>query len=142
MLRIFAPNRRILAAMAAMTLVMSGCTSFRDYVHNGFKVGPNYSPPPGPVAGQWIESGKHPLLDQSEDLSRWWCVFADPTLNQLIAHSYRQNLTVKEAGFRIKEARHNWASPGAISSRKPRILRAVTRTRRARTPASPCSGRP
>jgi NodT family efflux transporter outer membrane factor (OMF) lipoprotein len=104
MLRIFAPNRRILAAIAAMSLVMSGCTSFRDYVHNGFKVGPNYSPPPGPVAGQWIESSKHPLLDQSEDLSRWWCVFADPTLNQLIAHSYRQNLTVKEAGYRIKEA--------------------------------------
>ncbi len=104
MLRIFASNRWTLAAMAAMALVVSGCTSFGDYVHNGFKVGPNYSPPAGPVAGHWIESGKHPLLDQSEDLSRWWCVFADPTLNHLIAHSYRQNLTVKAAGDRIKEA--------------------------------------
>jgi outer membrane protein TolC len=104
MLRIFASHRSILAAMAATALALSGCTSFHDYVHNGFKVGPNYSAPPGPVAGHWIESGKHPLLDQSDDLGRWWCVFADPTLNQLIAHAYRQNLTVKAAGDRIKQA--------------------------------------
>ena len=104
MLRILASKRRIVAAMAATALVVSGCTSFQDYVQNGFKVGPNYSPPAGPVAGHWIESGKHPRLDQSDDLSRWWCVFADPTLNQLIAHAYRQNLTVKAAGERIKQA--------------------------------------
>jgi outer membrane protein TolC len=104
MLRIFASKRRILAAMAAMALAMSGCTSLHDYVSNGFKVGPNYSPPPGPVAGRWIESDKHPLLNQSDDLSRWWCVFADPTLNQLIAHAYRQNLSVKAAGEQIKQA--------------------------------------
>ena len=104
MRRGFMPHPRMLAAIAAMTLVMSGCTSFSEYVHNGFKVGPNYAPPPGPVAGHWIESSKHPLLDQSDDLSRWWCVFHDPTLNQLIAHSYRQNLTVRAAGDRIKQA--------------------------------------
>src|SRR5205085_12122398 len=35
-----------------MTLVvsLSGCTSLHDYVHNGFKVGPNYHQPPSPVA--------------------------------------------------------------------------------------------
>jgi NodT family efflux transporter outer membrane factor (OMF) lipoprotein len=104
MFRIFASKRWMPAAVAAMALAVSGCTSFDEYINNGFKVGPNYSPPPGPVAGHWIESGKHPLLDQSQDLSRWWCVFADPTLNQLIAHSYRQNLTVKAAGDRIKQA--------------------------------------
>ena len=104
MLRIFATKPWILAMTAATAMAVSGCTSFTDYIHNGFKVGPNYCPPPGPVAGHWLESCKHPLLDQSQDLSRWWCVFADPTLNQLIAHSYRQNVTVREAAFRIKQA--------------------------------------
>ena len=44
------------AAAAGAALVISGCvtTSILDYVHNGFKVGPNYAKPPAPVAEEWI----------------------------------------------------------------------------------------
>src|SRR5262249_14167236 len=37
--------------------------------------------------------------------SAWWCVFNDPVLNGLVQDAYRQNLTVREAGFRIMAAR-------------------------------------
>jgi outer membrane protein TolC len=76
-----------------------------DYVHNGFKVGPNYCPPAGPVAGHWIDAYDSRLCGDTGDLCCWWTVFRDPTLNQLIAHAYRQNISLKEAGFRILEAR-------------------------------------
>jgi NodT family efflux transporter outer membrane factor (OMF) lipoprotein len=88
-----------------MGLCLVGCTSVREYVHNGFKVGPNYCPPPGPVAGHWIDAYDSRLRGDTEDLCCWWTVFRDPTLNQLIAHAYRQNISLKEAGFRILEAR-------------------------------------
>ena len=98
---------RALTAWAAVAMVfsLSGCTSFKDYVHSGFKVGPNYCPPKAPVAQHWIDASDKSVRTQSEDLSKWWTVFNDATLNGLIANAYRQNLTLKEAGFRILEAR-------------------------------------
>ena len=76
----------------------------RDYVHNGFKVGPNYCPPPAPVAKHWIDQADIHVAE-GQDLSRWWTVFHDPTLDRLILCAYRQNLTLREAGFRILQAR-------------------------------------
>ncbi len=38
-----------LALFGAAIVFLGGCTSWREYVHNGFKVGPNYSKPPAPV---------------------------------------------------------------------------------------------
>ena len=98
-------GRIVWSLMAAMGLSLVGCTSVRDYVHNGFKVGPNYCPPAGPVAGHWIDAYDSHLRGDTQDLCRWWTVFRDPTLDQLIAHGYHQNITLKEAGFRILEAR-------------------------------------
>lgn len=92
-------------AVAAMVFSFSGCTSYRDYINNGFKVGPNYCPPKAPVAQHWIDASDKSVREKSEDLSKWWTVFNDATLNGLIANAYHQNLTLKEAGFRILEAR-------------------------------------
>ena len=47
------------------------------------------------------------------DLSHWWTVFNDPSSTNWSTCAYRQNLTLKEAGFRILQARANWASPRA-----------------------------
>ena len=38
-------------------------------------------------------------------MSQWWGVFKDPILNDLICTAYHQNLTLREAGFRVLEAR-------------------------------------
>jgi NodT family efflux transporter outer membrane factor (OMF) lipoprotein len=84
---------------------LSGCTSLSEYVRNGFKVGPNYSPPPATIAPQWIDSADRRVRSESDDLSQWWKVFNDPVLDDLVCHAYRQNLTLREAGFRVLQAR-------------------------------------
>jgi NodT family efflux transporter outer membrane factor (OMF) lipoprotein len=83
----------------------SGCTTFKEYVHNGFKVGPNYQRPTAPVASDWIDSDDQRIRKQEDDLAHWWTVLNDPALNALVADAYRQNLTLRDAGFRVLQAR-------------------------------------
>jgi NodT family efflux transporter outer membrane factor (OMF) lipoprotein len=94
-----------LLIFVALTLPACGCTSPLEYVTNGFKVGPNYGRPPAPVAQDWIDAADVRVRKQSDDLSQWWTVFNDPVLDRLICFAYRQNLTLREAGFRVLEAR-------------------------------------
>lgn len=82
-----------------------GCTTFKDYVTNGFKVGPEYHRPPAPVAEDWIDAGDVRIRKESEDLSRWWTVFGDPALDSLVGAAYAQNISLREAGFRVLAAR-------------------------------------
>jgi NodT family efflux transporter outer membrane factor (OMF) lipoprotein len=98
-----------LFCLAAAALSLSGCTSFSDYVHHGFKVGPEYGPPKAAVAPQWVDSTDIRVRSHAADLSRWWCVFNDPVLNDLVYRSYNQNINLKEYGTRILQARYNLA---------------------------------
>src|SRR5436189_1389128 len=99
-------GRRLLV-LVALILVggSSGCTSIREYVHNGFKVGPNYKKPPAPVADEWIDAKSTGINVAVKDLSQWWNVFDDPALNKLVEEAYLQNLDVRTAGTRILAAR-------------------------------------
>ena len=76
-----------------------------EYVHNGFKVGPNYSPPAAPVAQHWIDDADKRVRTNGDDLSQWWTVFNDPVLDTSICRAYQQNLTLREAGCRVLQAR-------------------------------------
>jgi NodT family efflux transporter outer membrane factor (OMF) lipoprotein len=91
--------------LAVAMLLPGGCTPWREYVRNGFKVGPNYCPPPAPVAESWIDAGDARLKPVAADLSQWWTVLGDPTLDALVVNAVQQNLTVREAGFRVLQAR-------------------------------------
>src|ERR1041384_3110798 len=95
------PRRGWRWLLAAAVCLTGGCvaTGPLEYIHNGFKVGPNYVPPPAPVAADWIE-GSNPG-DPDPEIAHWWTVFSDCTLNQLIAGAYDQNLTLRAAGMRI-----------------------------------------
>jgi NodT family efflux transporter outer membrane factor (OMF) lipoprotein len=88
-----------------MALSFCGCTPFGEYIQNGFKVGPNYRRPPAPVAPSWIDAADKRLRQGEDDLRQWWRVFNDPVLDRLICSAYQQNLTLREAGFRVLEAR-------------------------------------
>jgi NodT family efflux transporter outer membrane factor (OMF) lipoprotein len=77
----------------------------RDYISNGLKVGPNYRRPPVPLETNWIDAADVRVRKESDDLSSWWTVFNDPVLNNLICFAYRQNLTLREAGYRVLAAR-------------------------------------
>jgi NodT family efflux transporter outer membrane factor (OMF) lipoprotein len=94
-----------LAATLWAAALTCGCTSFQDYIHNGFKVGPNYERPPAPVAKNWIDADDVRVRSEADDISKWWTVFNDPALDSLICLAYQQNLTLREASFRVLQAR-------------------------------------
>ena len=96
--------RRIIVCLLLMPS-LSGCTSWRDYVRNGFKVGPNYARPAAPVAEAWIDANDASVRKSENEVCDWWKVFHDPVLDSLICTAYRQNLTLRQAGFRILQAR-------------------------------------
>jgi NodT family efflux transporter outer membrane factor (OMF) lipoprotein len=91
--------------LASLLTLASGCTPFREYVGNRFKVGPDYRRPPAPVASAWIDAADRRVHTQCDDLAGWWTLFDDPVLNGLIAEANAQNLTLRQAGFRILQAR-------------------------------------
>jgi NodT family efflux transporter outer membrane factor (OMF) lipoprotein len=76
-----------------------------EYVRNGFKVGPNYQPAPAPIAQHWIDASDAQVRGTSPDLAQWWRVFRDPTVDRLVDCASRQNLTLRQAGFRVLESR-------------------------------------
>jgi len=89
----------------ALALCSCGCTPLTEYVQNGFKVGPNYRKPVAAVAGNWIDASDKRVRTETGDISKWWTVFNDPVLNDLICNAYHQNLTLREAGYRVLQAR-------------------------------------
>jgi NodT family efflux transporter outer membrane factor (OMF) lipoprotein len=95
-----------LSGAAALLLVAAtGCTPVREYIHNGFRVGPDYREPPAAVAPKWIDANDKRVRPGCDDIWQWWKVFNDPALDALICTAYHQNLTLREAGFRILQAR-------------------------------------
>jgi NodT family efflux transporter outer membrane factor (OMF) lipoprotein len=100
------PSVSVLASLSiSCVLICSGCTGVREYLQNGFKVGPNYARPAAPVAQNWIDDADERARKDSDDLSKWWTVFRDPVLDSLICSTYQQNLTLRQAGFRVLQAR-------------------------------------
>ncbi len=99
-------SRTIVVLVALAVLCMGGCaTSLREWVRNGFKVGPNYARPPAPVAPDWVDHADPRVTNDPPSDRAWWTVFNDPALNGLVDAAYRQNLDLRTAGTRILEAR-------------------------------------
>jgi NodT family efflux transporter outer membrane factor (OMF) lipoprotein len=98
-------RRVTLAGLLGAVFLNSGCitTGPRDWVRNGFKVGPNYCRPPAPVASEWIQAKDANVQDRH--LQDWWAVFRDPTLDALIETAYDQNLSLRVAAARVLQAR-------------------------------------
>ncbi len=57
--------RSLIAALLA-----AGCTRPSEYVHNGFKVGPNYCPPDAAVAANWIDADDMRVRNDSRRLEQ------------------------------------------------------------------------
>lgn len=95
----------LVLSLACCGMVLAGCTSPREWIANGFKVGPEYCTPRVKVARDWIDADDKRVISDPVDHAAWWATFNDPILNQLVAEAYQQNLTLREAGARIMEAR-------------------------------------
>jgi len=96
--------RRLLVACLSLLLCAPGC-HLKEWVRNGFKVGPNYCRPQAPVASEWIDYRDPRVRSEELDLGEWWRVFNDPVLDKLIESAYEQNLSLREAGARVLAAR-------------------------------------
>ncbi len=94
-----------LLLFALLASLLAGCTSARQWASNGYKVGPNYCKPSAKIADDWIDADDRRVLHDPVDHAAWWATLGDPVLNQLVTEAYSQNLTVREAGARIMEAR-------------------------------------
>ena len=106
---------------------LCGCTSVKDYVQNGFKVGPNYSSPAAPVECNWIDASDTRIRTDSDDLSKWWTVFNDPVLDGLIWMRLPSEPDVARGGLaRAGSPISIWRLPRESFSRNRRALPAIS----------------
>lgn len=97
-------RRRRLAALAVLAALASGCTPLSQWVHNSFRVGPNFHEPPAQVAEGWIDADD-PRVDRGPtDDGAWWAVFQDPVLDALIQTAHQRNLDLKAVATRVLQA--------------------------------------
>jgi len=82
-------------ALVAIVLFTSGCSL----------IGPDFVKPAAPVLEAWTETQTPGLHAGETDYSKWWRVFEDPVLDNLVEKAYQQNLSLQIAGIRIYEAR-------------------------------------
>ena len=92
-------SRKIAPVMvAAALLALTSCAA----------VGPDYTPPAPEVPATWntvLENGMTADSNDAEILAKWWTVFDDPILSELISQAAGGNLDLKQAESRIREAR-------------------------------------
>jgi NodT family efflux transporter outer membrane factor (OMF) lipoprotein len=96
--------RRYPAVLCAIALLVAGCVPFEQWLHNGFKVGPNYEAPQAPVSAAWIDACDMRIVSQTPQGDDWWTVFHDPNIAALIETAHRENLDLKTAGTRVLQA--------------------------------------
>jgi len=94
---------RALGLVLAVLLV-PGC-GLGDWWRNDMKLGPEYVLPEAAVSEAWIEGDEDRVLPAPSGHEEWWTVFEDPTLTALIDEACAQNLTLRQAGLRVLEAR-------------------------------------
>jgi NodT family efflux transporter outer membrane factor (OMF) lipoprotein len=93
-------------ALAGVALMQAGCTtSLKDYVHNGYKVGPNFQCPAAALPERWIDENDPHVAKGAPNLASWWDVFGDPVLTNLIQQANARNLSLLEAGLLIEQSR-------------------------------------
>src|SRR5690242_8406434 len=84
-----------IALIAITTMVLASCT-----------VGPNYSRPnvPAPPSYRGPDNAPAPADKASLGDEKWWNVFNDPVLQDLIRTAFKQNFDVQIAATRVLQA--------------------------------------
>lgn len=87
--------------VALMAWALSSCT-----------VGPEYQRPPAAAPVRWGElpssdGQRRPsrAVDRPMDVTEWWKTFHDPILESLVERAWQANLDLRQAEFRVSEAR-------------------------------------
>ena len=83
------------APVIAAVALLVGCTT----------VGPDYEEPETTLPDAWHTAATEGLTEGEATLQTWWLVFNDPELEDLIMRSAGGNLDLREAMWRVEEAR-------------------------------------
>lgn len=94
----------ILTALGLWLALLAGCT-----------VGPDYQPPQPAVPPQWTTSSEYGLSAGAMEMVRWWELFGDARLQDLVERSVKANKDLKLAEARVREARAQWRVAGAAA---------------------------
>jgi len=96
---------------------------------SGCLVGPPYARPGSRVAPDWTQP-EHPSIRTDAGVpERWWEVFGDPVLVDLVDAAYVQNLTLESAGLRVVQAQARRAiTIGALYPQRQDLFGSYTRT--------------
>ena len=68
-------------------------------------IGPDFKRPPAPLASKWNDSNDADVNNGIIKDRDWWTIFNDADLNRLVGVAYQNNLSLREAGVRVLEAR-------------------------------------
>ena len=113
--RFLIPRAIISIYLPLLVALAGGCTPWRVYKANGYLVGPNYCRPQADVSDRWIDADDQRLSSEEPDLTHWWTTFDDPKLNCLIQTAVQQNLSLREAGFRILQSRGEFGHSNGLA---------------------------
>jgi NodT family efflux transporter outer membrane factor (OMF) lipoprotein len=80
--------------LVPVLLVVAGCT-----------IGPNFQRPKTSLSANWQETVDPRVSTASATYRGWWQAFNDPVLDRLIERAYRENLSLRQAGVRVLQAR-------------------------------------
>ena len=71
----------------------------------GCAIGPDFQRPKTAVSANWQENADPRVSTASATYRGWWKAFNDPALDGLIERAYRENLSLRQAGVRVLQAR-------------------------------------
>ena len=127
---------KVAAGVVLLSLVVvgSGC----------MMIGPDYQPPPVPVADGWLDSNDDGgiIAPSAEPIGPWWESFGDPILTNLVMEAYRQNPTLQAAGVRVLQAQaRRGIAIGTIYPQTQNLVGGYQRIVRSENAAVPVSDR-
>jgi NodT family efflux transporter outer membrane factor (OMF) lipoprotein len=112
------PVRRVGRLAGAIVFAVAG---------SGCLVGPSYRRPSADTAGAWIESNGARAGGPQE---RWWRMFDDAALDELVERAYRENLSLRAAGLRVIQAQaRRGVAIGGLFPQTQQVSGDYTRTR-------------
>lgn len=92
----------------------------------GCMVGPDYKEPCKPIVAQW-KIDDDSVSEQPYDNGKWWEVFNDTVLFQLIEKGYAGNLSLQSTGVKVLQARAQLAqSVGELYPQQQEIMGNLT----------------
>lgn len=113
-------RRFVLKSVLLASGGLTGCTL----------LGPDYRASPPAAPADWSRAAESATVARVEapgDLSRWWQVFQDPLLSELVAEALRANLDLASAQTRLREARARRTV--AMAGRVPEVDASATARR-------------